>query len=87
MGFRVLEIPSATGGNPQLIISKVYKYSEAWNRGLKKDQTILEVDEIEVEDLQTLKELVAENLTKNGSITLEVIDEDNARGYIELKDN
>ena len=87
LGFRVLEIPSATGGNPQLIISKVYKYSEAWNRGLKKDQTILEVDEIEVEDLQTLKELVAENLTKNGSITLEVIDEDNARGYIELKDN
>lgn len=87
LGFRVIEIPSSNADDPQLIISKVYKYSEAWNRGLKKDQTILSVDEISVEDLETLKELIAENLTKNGSVTLEVLDDENARGYIELKEN
>lgn len=87
LGFRVVAIPTQDTGNVQLIISKVYKYSEAWNRGLKKDQTIVSVDKIEVEDLESLKELVRKNLTKNGSITFEVLDEDNARGYIELKDN
>jgi len=87
LGFRVIEIPSSNTDDPQLIISKVYKYSEAWNRGLKKDQTILSVDEISVEDLKTLKELIAENLIKNGSVTLEVLDDEDARGYIELKEN
>tara|TARA_R110002073_G_scaffold237509_1_gene398582 strand:+ start:24641 stop:26155 length:1515 start_codon:yes stop_codon:yes gene_type:complete len=87
LGFRVVAIPIQDSENNQLIISKVYKYSEAWNRGLKKDQTIVSVNKIEVEDLETLKELIAENLTNNGSVTLEVLDEDNSRGYIELKDN
>ncbi|HCT50942.1 MAG TPA: hypothetical protein DF712_00640, partial [Balneola sp.] len=70
-----------------MIISKVYKYSEAWNRGLKKNQKIISVNEIEVEDLESLKELIDENLNKNKAVTIEVLDEDNARGYIELKDN
>ena len=87
LGFRVIEIPTENGEEAKLIVSKVYKYSEAWNRGLKKDQTILAVDDLDVEDLETLKELVAQNLTKNGSLTLEVLDKDNARGYIELKEN
>lgn len=87
LGFRVIAIPSQDENNERLIISKVYKYSEAWNRGLKRDQTIVSVDKIEVEDLETLKELVARHLNKNGSVTIEVLDRDNARGYIELKDN
>lgn len=87
LGFRVIAIPSQDENNNRLIISKVYKYSEAWNRGLKKNQTIISIDKIEVEDLKTLKELVTKHLNKNGSVTLEVLDEENARGYIELKDN
>lgn len=87
MGFRVIEIPLQRENENKLIISKVFKYSEAWNRGLKKDQTILTIDDIEVEDLESLKELMVENLTKNGSVTLEVLNKENARGYIELKKN
>jgi Do/DeqQ family serine protease len=87
LGFRVVAIPTQSDDKEQLIISKVYKYSEAWNRGLKKDQTIISIDDIEVEDLKTLKELVAEKLNKNGSVTLEVLDNDDARGFIELKEN
>jgi len=86
-GFRVIEVPAQNGQLNQLIISKVYKYSEAWNRGLKKNQKVISVDEIEVEDLESLKELIIENLNKNKSVTLEVLDEENARGYVELKDN
>lgn len=87
LGFRVIAIPTQNDENNQLIISKVYKYSEAWNRGLKKNQRIVSVDQIEVEDLETLRELITQNLNKNRSVTLEVLDEENARGYIELKDN
>jgi len=87
LGFRVVAIPAQDTDNYQLIITKVYKYSEAWNRGLKKDQTILSVDEIKVEDLESLKELIAKNLTNNRSVTLEVFDKENARGFIELKNN
>jgi S1-C subfamily serine protease len=87
LGFRVIEVPIQDGELNQLIISKVYKYSEAWNRGLKKNQKIVSVDEIEVEDLESLKELIDENLNKNKAVTIEVLDDDNARGYIELKDN
>lgn len=87
LGFRVIEVPTQNGLTNHMIISKVYKYSEAWNRGLKKNQKIISVNEIEVEDLESLKELIDENLNKNKAVTIEVLDEDNARGYIELKDN
>ncbi len=86
LGFRVVEIPEEMERETGLIVSKVYRYSEAWNRGLKKNQIILTVDEIEVEDLDSLKELIADNLKRNGSVTLEVLDDENARGFIELKD-
>ncbi len=86
LGFRVISIPNPDGGEgQQLIISRVYKYSEAWNRGLKKDYEIMAVDEKKVEDLDTLEELLSKNLIENGSVTLEVLDKNNARGFIELK--
>jgi serine protease Do len=87
LGFRVIEVPVQNGQLNQLIVSRVYKYSEAWNRGLKKNQKIISVDEIEVEDLESLKELITEKLNKNKAVTIEVLDDDSARGYIELKDN
>lgn len=85
-GFRVVAIPNPDEPDTQkLIVSKVYKYSEAWNRGLKKDVEIVSIDEVQVEDLDRLKELITNNLNDNGKVTLEVINEDNAIGFIELK--
>ncbi len=84
-GFRVVEIPDQIDSKPGLIVSKVYKYSEAWNRGLKKNQIILSVNETKVEDLETLKELISDNLNDKGSVTLEVLNDDKAKGFIELK--
>ncbi|MEX0609149.1 MAG: trypsin-like peptidase domain-containing protein [Balneolaceae bacterium] len=86
LGFRVMAI--AKPEDPQtfdLFITQVQRYSEAWNRGLREDQQIINVGEEKVEDLSTLEELIENTLTENGSVTLEIINEDNARGFIELK--
>lgn len=88
LGFRVMAL--AKPENEQsfdLIISHVYKYSEAWNRGLRESQTILSVNEETVEDLQTLEELIADKLSSDNSIILKVINDENAIGYIELQKN
>src|SRR5690554_2128057 len=85
LGFKVIEFPSQEekGGNT-LFISKVFKYSEAWHRGLRADYKIVAVDKIKVEDISTLKDLVKTNLIKNGTVTLEIINKENARGFIKL---
>ena len=85
LGFRVMAVGSESESTQELIITRVFKYSEAWNRGLREEQKIVALDEEKVEDLSTLKELMRRNLNDNGSVTLEVIDKDNARGFIELK--
>lgn len=86
LGFRIMEIPRESGQDGKdLIVSHVYKYSEAWNRGLKENQKILRVNEEKVEDIQGLKDLISRQITKNGSIMLEVVNEENATGYIELE--
>lgn len=86
LGFKVIEFPSQEKeGVNTLFISKVFKYSEAWNRGLRADQKIVAVDKIEVKDISSLKELVKTNLIENGTITLEIRNKENARGFIKLK--
>ena len=70
-----------------LIITHVYKYSEAWNRGLRENQKILAVDEETVEDIESLKDLISRKLIDQRSVILEVINEENAKGYIELERN
>ncbi len=88
LGFRVMGIPDDQNPETQtLIVTRVFKYSEAWNRGLREEQQIVGIDEEKVEDLSTLKELVSKQLTDNGSVTLEIIDQENVRGFIELKNN
>ena len=86
LGFRVIEVPKVeTEGPNTLFVAKVFKYSEAWNRGLRADQKIIAVEKEKVEDISTLKELIKTNITKNGTVKIEVINKDNARGFIELK--
>ncbi|HBX65363.1 MAG TPA: hypothetical protein DEG32_04150 [Balneolaceae bacterium] len=88
LGFRIMAL--ATAENPEkfdLIVDQVYKYSEAWNRGLREDQQIMKIEEEKVEDLSTLEELIGRNLNDKGTVTLEIINKDNAKGFIELKRN
>jgi Do/DeqQ family serine protease len=88
LGFRVAEVPVTENEEvTELVITHVYKYSEAWNRGLRDDQKIVAIDEERVEDLEGLKDLIARKLTMNGSVILEVINEEQAKGYIELERN
>jgi Do/DeqQ family serine protease len=88
LGFRIMAL--ATAEDPEkfeLMVDQVYKYSEAWNRGLRQDQQILKIEEEKVEDLSTLEELIRRNLNDKGTVTLEIVNEDNAKGFIELKRN
>lgn len=86
-GFRVMAI--AKSEDPRtfdLIVTRVQKHSEAWNRGLREDQQIIEINEEKVEDLTTLEELIQQNLNENGSVILGILNEERARGFIELKE-
>ncbi len=87
-GFRVMAV--ANPEKPEafdLLVNQVYKYSEAWNRGLRKGQQILKIEEEKVEDLDRLEELMRLNLNEKGSVTLQIQNEDGVRGFIELKRN
>lgn len=88
LGFRVMALAKPENDETfDLIITHVYKYSEAWNRGLREDQKILSIDEENVEDLSSLKDLINRKLTTNKSVILEVVNEEEAIGYIELERN
>lgn len=88
LGFKVMAL--ATPEDDQtfdLIVTHVYKYSEAWNRGLRANQKIISIDEEKVVDITSLKDLIAKQLTNNKSVILEVLNEEEAIGYIELERN
>lgn len=88
LGFRVMALLNPEKKNSfDLIISHVYKYSEAWNRGLRENQKIVSINKEKVEDLQTLKDLIAREFIDKKTIILEVLNEENAKGYIELERN
>lgn len=88
LGFRVTGEYKEDGSEEyDLVISHVYKYSEAWNRGLRESQKIISIDEEKVEDIQTLKDLISQKLSTNGSVILEVLNKEKAKGYIELQRN
>ncbi len=87
-GFRVMALAKPENSNSyDLLVSHVYKYSEAWNRGLREGQKILSINEEMVEDIQTLKDLVSEQINNTGSVSLKVENEENAIGFIELERN
>ncbi|MBO6524056.1 MAG: trypsin-like peptidase domain-containing protein [Balneolaceae bacterium] len=88
LGFRVMALVKPENEEEyDLIITHVYKYSEAWNRGLRENQKIITIDEEKVEDIDRLKELINKKLTTNKSVMFEVLNEEDARGYIELERN
>lgn len=88
LGFRVKALATPEDAEKyDLFVEQVYKYSEAWNRGLRAEQQILKIEEEKVEDLSSLEELIRRNLNDKGSVMLEIINKENARGFIELKRN
>jgi Do/DeqQ family serine protease len=88
LGFRVMAIATPENADKyDLYIDQVYKYSEAWNRGLRADQQIVKIGEEKVEDITRLEELMRRNLNDKGSVTLQIINKDDATGFIELKRN
>lgn len=88
LGFRIKALAKPEDAEKfDIYIDEVYKYSEAWNRGLRADHQILKIEKEKVEDLSGLEELIRRNLNDKGSVTLEIINEEGARGFIELKRN
>ncbi|MTI87560.1 MAG: PDZ domain-containing protein [Balneolaceae bacterium] len=85
LGFRVMAIEREEEETPEIVVTDVDQYSEAWNRGLKENQKIVSLNKEKVEDLSTLEELLTKQLNKNGSVILGVINDKGAQGYIELK--
>lgn len=86
LGFRIMALATPEDADKfDLYVDRVYRYSEAWNRGLRAEQQILKIEEEKVEDLDELEELMRRNLNEKGSVTLEIVDEEGARGFIELK--
>ena len=85
-GFRIMALVKPD--NPQsydLLVSHVYKYLEAWNRGLREGQKIVSINEEIVEDITTLTESISKHTSENGSLSLKIVNENNAIGYVELK--
>jgi hypothetical protein len=47
----------------------------------------MKIEEEKVEDLASLEELIRRNINDKGSVMLEIVNEEDARGFIELKRN
>ncbi|MDX1617137.1 MAG: trypsin-like peptidase domain-containing protein [Balneolaceae bacterium] len=86
LGFRVMGLSKPEDSRRfDLIITDVESNSEASRRGLKEGYQILKVNETEVEDIQTLSDLVRRSLDEKGSVMLQIETEEGALGYFELK--
>lgn len=85
MGFEVMAHPDPEDEDTQkLIITSVKEGSEAAEKGLEEGFFINKIEDVKVEDLQTFKELIAENLKATNSVVLEVKTNGSAVRSIEL---
>lgn len=85
LGFRVRVVETETGNGSSLEISHVFKYSEAWNRGLRSGQKIVSVGGEKVEDIDTLRELITKEIATAGKVMIGINNSANALGFIELQ--
>lgn len=73
LGFRVRAIPSAEDSEQMdLVITEVALGTEAFKQGLEEGFIIRKVNDKTVEDLQTLEDLIAEQIEVDGTVTLQV---------------
>jgi len=88
LGFRVMGLSKPDDPEKyDLIITRVNKGSEAWNRGLREGFLIEEVNEQKVEDLDSLKDLIRQSLKEKGSVMLKIRRSENEDtiGYFQLE--
>lgn len=85
-GIRVIAIArSEKSGAYKLVITDVVTESEAYKQGLREGYKIKKVGNQKVEDLDSLKDLIAKFLNENGSIELEVETQEGSLKKIELQ--
>lgn len=86
LGFRVMAIPrSDSPGTFDLILSDVVHGSKASEAGLQEGFAIRRIDNQKVEDLESLKHLIAENFESQDLLVLEVETPDGAIKTLELQ--
>ncbi len=86
LGFKVMALSKP--GDAQkydLIITEVEKQSQAGRVGIKEGYEIKKVNETEVEDLETLRDLIDRSLEKQDSVLIQVITTEDAVVNYELK--
>ncbi|MDZ7715510.1 MAG: trypsin-like peptidase domain-containing protein [Balneolaceae bacterium] len=85
IGFSVMQIAKENGEESNIVVTRVAEGSEAQKRGLKEGYVITKVNDLKVEDIQSLKDLMSASLNKSQSVLLQVKTEEGATGYYELK--
>jgi len=71
LGFRIMALSKPEDAKRyDLIITEIHPNTAAGESGLEEGYMITQVNHQKVEDLQTLKDLVAQSLTKKGAVTL-----------------
>lgn len=71
LGFSVQAIPGLSGDDSyELIVRSVNRETEAWNRGLRAEYQILEVDDEPVRSLRELERKMEESMQSDGSVSL-----------------
>ena len=85
LGFTVRAL--ATPEDPDkfnLYVHRVQRNSAAWNRGIREQHEIVEVNGAEVTDLKTFKNEVTNSQKNNRSLMLKIVTEGGSFGYFEL---
>ncbi|MEX0770880.1 MAG: trypsin-like peptidase domain-containing protein [Balneolaceae bacterium] len=88
LGFTVRAI--ATPVDPSsytLTVTSVQRGSEAWNRGLRQDYEIMEINGEEVKTLREVRTGIRQSLDKRGSVILTTRTPESQTAYIELKND
>lgn len=87
LGIEVMIHPAPEDNSTRkLLIATVKEGSEADMKGLQEGYFINKVGGEKVEDLQTFKDLVTENLKTNHSVTFEVLTRDGSTQLIQLEE-
>lgn len=86
LGFTVRAIAKPVDPDTfTLTVTSVQRGSEAWNRGLRQDYEILEINGEEVETLTEVRRQIRQSLEERGSVILTTSTPDSNTAYIELK--
>jgi len=68
----------------RMIIRSVDRESEAWNRGLRADYQILEINGEQVTSLRQFEEVLFESFQSNGSVSLKTLTPNSVTAYFVL---